>query len=274
MFISREEIEHLKEQAEERVRPIIGEEFIYYHAVGKPGHPTVDYGICGSEVVIAGFRYAEDEESPYDVDLAIPTRTDGLFVLMSNVKVESAYAQLEGEQKVVFVEYEHREFIQTAVSAWVKSLMPVQKKPSHLSLVVDNVNTVESLLAPVEDAPYGAADIIKALQQHVGQRFMPTSKLKTFGGQRAPEYLKSADDGDFMSTLLAAERSQLYKRDALRSEEVWAVLAMENFNIIVGLKGLQIFFGPRGSNRARLMHWGEDYHILSKQDLYQAIGEL
>jgi hypothetical protein len=262
MFISREEIINLKETAEERIKPIIGEIFIYYHVVGKPQNPATHYGICGSEVVVAGFRYGADESSPYEVDLAVPTRTEDLFVLMSGVKVESAYAQLEGEQKVVFVEYEHREWVQKAVAAWVESLQPAKKKPNHLSLVVDNVNTVESLLirqpqleavATTSASEMDASDILDILRTTIGKRFMPTSLLTTVGKQKSPMTLKAADDGDFVRQLLLMESSGLFKRDALRSNEIFAVLNMDSYKIIVTLTNEQVFMGARDG--VRLHEW-------------------
>lgn len=301
MFISREEIERRKAEANERVQPIIGEEFLYYHVVGKPDHPTVDYGICGSYVVIVGFRYADDENSPYHVDLAVPTQTEDVFVLLENVKVESAHAMLEGEQKVVFVEYEHREWVQKAVNAWVASLNPTKKKPNHLSLVVDNENTVESLLTSQavfeesskqlrsiqpgvlrpelgivkvldEEHEMSAADILELLRMSVGRAWMPTSKLETYGQQQAPVYLKALDDGDFMRLMLGANESGLFKRDALRSKETWAVLPMEGYNILVGLEGLQVLFGIHGGRRAR--EWAPFGKKVNAKNLVRAINAL
>jgi hypothetical protein len=260
MFISREEITQRKEEAKERVKPIIGETYIYYHVVGKPDNPKVDYGICGSEVVIAGFRYSEEENLPYEVDIAIPTQTEDLFVLMSNVKVESAYAVLEGKQHAVFVEHEHSELIAKIIGEQAKgrqvSGMPAIRRGAHLSLVVDNENTVGALLntklgavKSIEEE-MSADDIIDLLKDNIIKQWMPLSRLNRHWQTCSVEYLKAADDGDFMRLMLESEKTALFKRDALRSEEVWAVLPMENYNIVVGLKSLQVFMGARGGKRA------------------------
>jgi hypothetical protein len=134
--------------------------------------------------------------------------------------------------------------------------MPAIRKGAHLSLVVDNENTVGALLntklgvvKSIEEE-MSADDIIDLLKDNIIKQWMPLSRLNRHWQTCSVEYLKAADDGDFMRLMLESEKTALFKRDALRSEEVWAVLPMENYNIVVGLKSLQVFMGARGGKRA------------------------
>lgn len=218
----------------------------------------------GGEVTIAGVPCVVMKWNEVGhADLAVQTSCEDVFFIMEKADVIINYnLAMDLQSELPMVQYA---LLPSADAQWIVDEIARLDKPEEpkkrpgLSLVVNNVDTVETLGAkPVlktvqhieqTDSEVSAEDILGVLRASIGQRFMPTSTLKTYGKQKHPVHIKAADDGDFTRQLLASNKSGLFKRDALRSEEVYAVLNMHDYNIIVGLKQLQVFVGALGGTR-------------------------
>lgn len=207
----------------------------------------------GGEIAVAGVPACITKWHEEGIaDLACGSGCEDIFFTMDRAQVEVNHnlAVEYPEIQYVLLEAENAQWILGEIA---KFDTPKEPKRPALSLVVDNVNTVETLRAAPElrsvdtgPADMDADDIVGILRATIGKRWMPSSHLETYGAQKAPTFIKAADDGDFVHQLLCMQSSGLFKRDALRSDEVFAVLTMDSYNIIVGLKGLQVFMGRRG----------------------------
>ncbi|BDD79800.1 hypothetical protein [Burkholderia phage FLC9] len=194
------------------------------------------------------------------VDLACQSGCDDIFFTMEKAEVtvnHNLAVEFPTIQYVV-IENSNAQWILDEVAKFDEPQAP---KKAALSLVVDNVNQVETLRAKPElrtvetkpDSEMDAKDILDILRTSIGRRFMPTSLLDTYGTQKSPTYLKTADDGDLARQLLSMDKSGLFMRDALRSKEVFAVLNMDSYNIIVSLIAEQVFMGAKGG--VRMHEW-------------------
>jgi hypothetical protein len=213
----------------------------------------------GGEIGIAGVPACITKwHSEGVVDLACQSGCDDIFFTMENLRVEVNHnlAVEFPAIQYVLLEAEHAAWI----IAEIRSLDEPQPKRAALSLVVDNVNQVETLRAApdlraveTEPATMDASDILDILRTTIGKRFMPNSLLETIGKQKSPTYIKAQDDGDFVYQLMQMNRSGLFKRDALRANEVFAVLNMDSYRIIVSLTAEQVFVGT--ASGSRLHEW-------------------
>lgn len=245
MFINQDEISYRKSIADEKIRSMIGEAIFYYHTVNK-GSAAPDttgfHDICASEVIVVGLRMDKDE-SPYEADLAVPVQVPGVFVLLEKVLVDTARISIDDESRVAFVEHAHHDMIIEVVNAWRDSLQAKPQKRNHLSLVVDNENTVEKVLGVEVDskAEIDQYGLIVLLQDHISDDLMATARQKHFR-HRAPIAIKADSDHDFLDKLLAQKLSGLFYRDALRQGEVYALIVIDEFRFVVGLRSLRTFY--------------------------------
>jgi hypothetical protein len=258
MFISQYEIDHRKAHAQGEVKVLYGKAAIYYHLVddvsSNPDKPPLQ--VCGTPALIAGVK-GEMGMVPYYLDLAFHTQVEGVYMLVENLPVESLGVEGPDQAKIgiAVVEYANAARIISAVNQDAdSSVSTVKPKRNHLTLVVDNENTVEKLIEdvnPTLELTYEG--LIRLMEEYISKSLMPSAK-KTHYNHRVPRAIKAEDDGHFLRILREQEKSGFYYRDALRRGETYAALVVDQYVFIVGLRSHFTVYSERGGDRFHDMH--------------------
>jgi hypothetical protein len=273
MFISQYEIDYRKATTTHIGKELFGRQAMYYHLVDdhseNPEKPPLQ--VCQSAGVVAGIQ-GEPGQVPFLVDLAVPTTVDGIFVLLEKLEVSAIATEGPDEvaDEIGLVEYHNAERIINAVN----HMQDQRQKPkrNHLSLVVDNVNTVEALvesLHPKMELNY--AVLIEALEQHVSISLMPSAKTTHFR-HHVPAAIKAEDDGHFLRILRDQGRSGFFYRDALRKGEVYAVIAIDELVFMVGLRSHFTVWVKKDTERFYDMH--EQMFTVDREAFMQIVRSL
>lgn len=272
MFVSQTELDYRKAVSTHIGRDIFGRKALYYHLVddvsSNPDKPPLQ--VCGTPCVVAGLA-GEVGQVPFLIDLAFPTAVPEIFILIEKLEVASVQALGPGldPHDVAVVEYKNADRIIDTVN----EMQDLREKPKarHLSLVVDNVNTVENLAETLSSTMPAKLDTIwSLLQDCVSQSIMPSAKT-THYRHRVPRIIKAADDGDFLDQILSASSSGFYQRDALRKGEVYVALILSNYPIVIGLRsGFAVFRDTDGKTKAL----EDNKVVVAREELEAALRSL
>jgi hypothetical protein len=273
MFISQYEIDYRKATTTHIGKELFGRQAMYYHLVDdhSENQDKPPLQVCQTPAVLAGIQ-GEPGQVPFYVDLAVPTPVDGIFVLLEKLEVNAIATEGPDEVpgEIGLVEYRNAERIIRAVNETQEQ--PSKPKRSHLSLVVDNVNTVEHLvdsLHPKMELNY--AVLIEALEQHVSTSLMPSAKTTHFR-HHVPVAIKAEDDGHFLRILRGQGRSGFFYRDALRKGEVYAVIAIDELVFMVGLRSHFTVWVKKDTERFYDMH--EQTFTVDREAFMQIVRSL
>lgn len=273
MFISQYEIDHRKEVAEGPTKVLYGRLALYYHLVDdvsdNPNKPPLQ--VCGTPALIAGVR-GEAGAVPYYLDLAFLTQVEGIFILIENLAVESLSVEGSDEVKreISVVEFANKERIVNAVNA-AQDQRESKPKRSHLSLVVDNENTVEKLIEEVSPSIELTQErLIELLQNYISTSLMPSSNV-THYRHHVPEAVKAEDDGDFLRQLAEKQHPGMFYRDALRKGEYYMVIPISGLTFVVGLKS---HFTIVANNQGKYIDMGDKTFIVDRTRLMETIQSL
>ena len=214
----------------------------------------------------------EDTEKGFAVDLAIQTGAEGIFQTLHNVSVICP-AGLKFDMpgiECVLVEYVNWEKIVKLVEDGPEQPKQTVRPRPQLSLVVNNVDTVESLIEP-PSIEVDQDKLVELLRQHVSTTYMPSAKT-THYRHHVAQAVKAVDDGDFLRILLDQEQSGFFYRDALRRGETYVALVMRQEVFVIGLKSLFAVFANKTLGRVTDM--GAKTFILDREQLMKTLQNL
>jgi hypothetical protein len=227
----------------------------HYMTTNEQGNPMV----MGIPCWLYAMRESEGEKML--ATFAVWTDVADVSVVIPEIEVVGFYAEnAVGERdhsRMLFCKQE--EF---AAIRQILQIVPVNKKTNHLSLVVDNVNTVEALAASLttdetvnlsDTLTLDYAKLIEQLELHVSTNVMPSAKTTHYRHHGAIA-VKAEDDGHFLRILRDRAKSGFYYRDALRRGETYAVIALREYVFIVGLRSHFAIWSPIAGDRFYDMH--------------------
>lgn len=197
----------------------------HYMSTNEEGNPQVVGMPCWLYSVRAS------EGTHVFATFAVWTAVQDICTLIPEIEVIGFYGENEkGEQdhsRMLFCKED-----EYAAIRQILQIVPVNKKTCHLSLVVDNVNTVEAAAASYQLTHERLIDLLK---QYVSTNYMPTAQV-THYRHRVPTAIKAQDDGDFLRQMLMQEHTGFFYRDALRRGETYLVLKINDYTFVIGLK--------------------------------------
>lgn len=261
---TRAELEKAGHPAAGDVNVQLTESCYHYMATNEQGNPTV----MGIPCWLYSIRASEGVRM--FASFAVWTSVEDVCTIQPEIEVISFYSENEKGEKdptrMLFCK--ENEF---AAIRQILQIVPVNKKTNHLSLVVDNVNTVEALAESLAPSIEITQDkLIELLRDNVSTSLMPSSRV-THYNHHVPRALAAKDDGDFFRQLIAMNFTGMYYRDALRRGEVYVVLVVSGDTFVVGLKSL---FSIMSQNRRNYMDMGERSFIVDRRQLMQEIISL
>jgi hypothetical protein len=239
------------------------ESCFYYMSTNEQGNPMV----MGIPCWLYSIRPSEGVRM--FASFAVWTAVEDICMIQPEIEVIGIDAENEKGEKntsrMLFCKED-----EYAAIRQILQIAPI-KKGGHLSLVVDNENTVEALAESMAPSIELTQDkLIQLLRQNLSISLMPSAKA-THYNHRVPRALAAKDDGDFFRQLIAMKRSGMHYRDALKRGEIYVVLVVSGDTFVVGLKSL---FSIMSQNQHDYMDMGERSFIVDRRQLMQEIISL
>lgn len=258
-------VQHAREQLEEKGHAAdavkvansipLTEACYHYMSANEQGNPMVVGVPCWL------YSIREGEGELMFATFAAWTAVEDICTILPEVEVVGFYSENEkGEQK-----FDRMLFCKEGEFAAVRKLLQIAPvKRNHLSLVVDNENTVEALAESLAPSIEITQDkLISMMRDHISTSLMPSSKV-THYNHHVPRALAAKDDGDFFRQLISQPRTGFFYRDALRKGEIYAVIVVSGDTFVIGLKSL---FSIVSQNQRQYIDMGDRSFIVDRRGL-------